>query len=286
MLLQTRRHSWAWSIGGGEQPQRLVLQPQPGGWLPRGPEQLQGWPWGWTAVGCPKGPGCSGWGSCGRRLAALPQVGRIFTGTPGSKGRKDLLHGRRDVLVALFQQGVEERGNVGCWQQKESCYPVGRHAIWRIRAVPWYQMALLGDGASGAAEPKPEAPGHWTCSLLLHPRGGHAMGWGGNRKRQKAHGKERGRGGRCSEGWTCIPPRRLPLTALHNWWMCKSFCLFPNPFKAIRLQSAAQNPCYVFMSELVALTKEAGREGRRCLLKERKGKQAQGPGYGHGRMEI
>lgn len=52
----------------------------------------------------------------------------------------------------------------------------------------------------------------------------------------------------------------------------------------MRFQSAAQNPCYVFMSELVALTKEAGREGRRCLLKERKGKQAQGPGYG--RMEI
>lgn len=82
----------------------------------------------------------------------------------------------------------------------------------------------------------------------------------------------------------CIPPRRLPQSALHNQWKCKSFCLFPNLLKTIKSQSEAQNLCYVFMSELVALRKEAGREGRRCLLKERKGKQVQGPGYS--RLEI
>lgn len=148
--------------------------------------------------------------------------------------------------------------------------------------MPWYQRALLGEEASGVAEPKPAVPGHCIRSLLLHPRGstnGGNHATGGNGRRQRSQGKERGKAGRCCEGCTCIPPRRLPQLALHNRWKCKAFFLFPNPLKSIRLQSAAQNPWYVFMSELVALTKEAGREERRCLLKERKGKQVQGPGY-------
>lgn len=107
---------------------------------------------------------------------------------------------------------------------------------------------------------------------------------GGNRRRQKVQGKDRGRAGQSCESCICIPHRRLPRSDLHNLWKCKSFCLFPDLLKSTRLQSAAQNPCYVFMSELVALTKEAGREERMCLLKEREGKHVQGPRCS--RMEI
>lgn len=75
-------------------------------------------------------------------------------------------------------------GGWKCWMlaTEGKLLPPRQTRICRIRAVAWYQMALLGDRAPGVAEPKAAAPGHWTCSLLLHPGGAQtaaAMQWGG-----------------------------------------------------------------------------------------------------------
>lgn len=80
--------------------------------------------------------------------------------------------------VALFQQGVEERGNVGCWQQKKSCYPVGRHAFEEYErcpgAIKWLCWGMGHQGRLSQSQ-KRLATGPVPCFCTL----GAAMQWRG-----------------------------------------------------------------------------------------------------------
>lgn len=253
----------------------------PSHWLP-----VASWPWARATPGVAVGlsrwdiqrdRGARGEGAVGGGWQPLGQMGRTFTGTPRSKVPKALFHGRRhgwspcSSKLCLQLLGWGSLGVCGCWQQKERSFPVGRCAFAEYKQCPGVKELCWRRRHQGRQSQSQQHLATGSIHSFCTPGGAKmavTMQQGSNGRRQKGQQKERGRTEWCCESCTCIPPRRLPQSALRKRWKCKSFCLFPDMLKSTRLRRAAQNPCYVFMSELVALTKEAGREGRRCLLKE------------------
>lgn len=265
-----------------KQLKHLVLHPQPGDC-----------PWARAALGmavglgCSKGPRSSGEGAVGVGWHPLPQMSRIFTGSSQNKALKALLSGGRDSWwlwssmvccgSCAVASEVEKAGNLcllspsqfsaECLQNMRSAL-VSKRSAGETRYQGWLSQSQQ-HLATGSI-PCSCTPGRSQMPATMQL-------WG-NRRKQKGWGKEKGRAGWCCEGCPCTPPRRLPQPGLHNLQKCKSFC------SSLLGSSVQLKINAVCLSELVALSKQAGRERKRCPLKERKGKQAQWPV--HRRMEI